>query len=405
MEHMSADALLERDSNATAPTAVRAGSPSGRRPSSGSRPKERVLESLRNAIASGEIPHGGQIESERVLAARFMVDRRTVRGALDLLVAEGLVRSNGFRLRFAESRPLMQSRMLDDTIAVLARADMFTEVPEDDGGWSRYIVFGAMRAIHRAGSHAMTVFPNEPLSRLVTEIIRSRPKGLVFPEIDNDDRADASEYRRMTDAGVALVLHGDDPEMADFDRVISDHETGAYELTKWLIAKGRKNIITLWNGELLRYYQTMRYAGYVRAMTEAGLDVVAPIVTPEEATAENDPKAARLMAGFLVEHALGPNGFDAIICDSDGTVPMLSPALKLFGKRPNIDVLMAGYDDYWPIAATRPDSFDMLPIATVNKHNIRIGETLVAHLFDRISGKLPKEPVRRLVSPTLVTAD
>ncbi|MGW9555460.1 GntR family transcriptional regulator [Nocardiopsis sp. NPDC055551] len=54
-------------------------------------PSRRIADEIREAIASGELPAGHKLESERKLAERYKSARNTAREAIRLLAEEGLV--------------------------------------------------------------------------------------------------------------------------------------------------------------------------------------------------------------------------------------------------------------------------------------------------------------------------
>jgi len=65
-----------------------------------------IADALEGDIASGALPPGAQVPTELRLAARFGVNRHTVRRALGHLVERGLVRTTQGRGTFVEIRPL-----------------------------------------------------------------------------------------------------------------------------------------------------------------------------------------------------------------------------------------------------------------------------------------------------------
>lgn len=65
-----------------------------------------IADVLAAAIGAGEFPAGGQLPTEAVLAARFGVNRHTVRRALGVLAERGLVRATRGRGTFVEPRPI-----------------------------------------------------------------------------------------------------------------------------------------------------------------------------------------------------------------------------------------------------------------------------------------------------------
>ncbi len=65
----------------------------------------RILQSLRNRIAKGEWPLGEQIPTDEELMVHFGVSRFTVRAALDVLVADGIIKRYRRRGTFVIARP------------------------------------------------------------------------------------------------------------------------------------------------------------------------------------------------------------------------------------------------------------------------------------------------------------
>src|SRR2546425_54014 len=70
---------------------------------------KQIADQLRSAIESGEYPPGEALPSEAALSGTFAVTRMTVRQALDVLKAEGLVRSEHGRGVFVRERPQVRS--------------------------------------------------------------------------------------------------------------------------------------------------------------------------------------------------------------------------------------------------------------------------------------------------------
>ena len=100
----------------------------------------------------------------------------------------------------------------------------------------------------------------------------------------------------------------------------SDHEAGAYALTKWLIGQGRKRILRFWQVAVggpseVQPWLTKLNAGYERAMRECGVSRASrgnfdPANTTLTIAREDFELQSRLMAGYLVEHLRGPNAID-----------------------------------------------------------------------------------------------
>jgi DNA-binding LacI/PurR family transcriptional regulator len=193
--------------------------------------------------------------------------------------------------------------------------------------------------------------------------------------------------------------------------VASDHETGSYELTKWLISQGRKRILRLWTThwtgpEEKREWLHQRDLGYERAMQEAGLEPLKPLeifgqVHRGPDTSETFRQEARLLAGYLIEYLTMDQPIDAVMAVSDSSVPAIAAALKLHGREPNKDILIVGYDNMWQdMSANRWEPTQ--PAATVDKRNLELGSELMRLLQERIEGSLPPQGQHRVVKPDLI---
>ena len=77
---------------------------------------KQIADSLRTAILSGELDAGARVPSEQELISRYGVARGTVRDAMDLLRAEGLVRTEHGRGSFVRDRPPVR-RLAHDRFA------------------------------------------------------------------------------------------------------------------------------------------------------------------------------------------------------------------------------------------------------------------------------------------------
>ena len=370
----------------------------------GESPRARVLREVRHWIETGTLEHDQPMPSERTLAERFGVDRRTVRGALNLLSEEGLLRGNGGKLRLVvgPSRRADNSGpgLLKDAVVVVAPTVSQLSGARIAPGWSLNVVLGAVLAVREAGLDVLTVHPERFCREIAERVAADRPHGVIVPDFNQHDRIVAcAELAR--ECGMNVVAYGDDPELATFDRVTSDHEAGAYELTRWLIGQGRRRILNVWPAPATLYWFPERRAGYERAMREAGLPVLEPVLVP---LAEGDHAfLSRLWAGHLIESLQGEGAVDAIMLVSDGHSDIVADACRCFGKVPNRDVAIVGYDNYWADLPEVPSA--TAPLATVDKLNIESGTQLVRLLLDRGAGRLPAAPQRVVVAPRLVIVE
>ena len=372
-------------------------------------PRSRVIRSLKQWIADGSLAAGEPLPSERELSDQLSVSRDTVRRAIEVLENSGVLRADGRTRLVAGTEPVSEpSGWMENAVAVVAPEG--TLIPaHHHPGWGDYILLGVIGAVRAAGKHAVTLHPDLLDEAEIGKLLQGRPFGMIFPEFFLQAKVYQAKdvIRQFAAAGVPVVAYGDSPELQQFDRVASEHEQGAFELTQWLIAQGRRRILPLWFGPRADYWIIARRAGYERAMREAGLPALdtawmAPL--PElEPTSDNFEIMSHYIAGYLPAHLGGAKPVDAIMAITDGHVPYIAAACQQFGKVPNRDVFLVGYDNY---AADMPElalNREIVgPLATVDKRNFEMGQEMVRLLMQRVAGELPDEPQRRLVAPKLI---
>ena len=376
-------------------------------------PRAVAMRQIRDWIGSGVLARGEALPAERELAKRMGLGRPAVRRALAILETQGVIQNCGGRTRVVASSSLSEptSGWMTNTI-VLVTPQVELAPFDHQPGWFEYLVIGATSAVRDNGKHVIMLHPDTLVHSEVDRILADRPLGMVFSEYSFESKVCQAKdlIPRFQAAGIPVVSYGDSPELQDVDRVTSDHESGACELTEWLIAQGRTHILPLWYGPSEEYWVKGRRAGYEKAMHQAGLppldtEWMEPLPAME-ATANNFKIRSRYIAGYLVDHLSGPQPVDAIMAMTDEHVPYIAGACRAFGKQPNVDVLLVGYDNY---AADMPELQLHLesvgPLATVDKLNYQVGQEMVRLLTDRIAGGLPSEPQCRVFKPKLVIVD
>ncbi len=375
-----------------------------------SSPKARSVRTLKQWIHQGQLLRGEQLPAENELARLLNVSRTTVRAAVKALEQEGLLRYNENRRRIIVGPAQPSGGLVADTVAILTH---LTDTPSDhlpsqaQTGWERYIQIGLIDSLRGARMHALTLHIDLLQNELIQTLIAHPPRGLVVLRPSLHPSASLELAIALRDKGVPVVFYGF-TDLAKFDTVASDSAAGCYELTNWLISRGRRRLLRVWpaspKGEKPKWLRE-RAAGFERAITEHGLELL-PVTeypnlwNPQVDTQEHFELRARLMAGYLVEHLKGPKPVDALLALTDGDCYALAAACRILGKEPNRDIAIVGYDNYWQES---PDGHweTSRPLATVDKLNISIGHELTSLLLARLKGKLPPEPQLRLIQPEL----
>lgn len=369
-------------------------------------PRMKVVHSIKKWIEDGELSHGEAIPSERTLSERLHVQRPTIRRALRILEKEGVVQTLGPRTRIVAER----NEPMAHSIVIASLAKDVTQGKKNGAGWTAAMVTAAMEAVVGGGFNMMLLHPERGTEESLRQIISGCPSGVVIPELTDKYDLHLRCSQMISAAGIPLVVYGGSPELENLDRVVSDHEQGAYELTRLLIERGRKRIVMLFDCTAEWYWVQGRIAGYKRAMAEAGLPAL-PFVsysfgalTSPPWTREYLDEQARFVVVALLDY-LGPLAkgppVDAIMLSSDGSFAPVAAACRLLGATPGKEVDIVGYDNYW-LESWEHKVEAAGPLATMDKQNIQIGTELVNLLVDRIEGKLPAEPQVRVVRPKLV---
>jgi DNA-binding LacI/PurR family transcriptional regulator len=172
-----------------------------------------------------------------------------------------------------------------------------------------------------------------------------------------------------------------------------------YELTKWVIGRGKRRVLTLWNGSTQEGWVRGRLRGYEKAMREAGLEAMEAVEMPRvQASGERQFEAAsRLAAGYLAPYLNGANPVDAIMAGSDGEAAAIGGACRILGR----EVMVVGYGNE---GGSVEDGENPMA-ATVDRKRVEMGRELVKLLMERIGGKLPQEGQRRVVRPEVVVLE
>ncbi|MGF1634928.1 MAG: GntR family transcriptional regulator [Phycisphaerae bacterium] len=365
---------------------------------------------LRQRVRTGGFSIGDVLPAERKLAESIGVARNTLRAALQQLEEEGVISQEGYRRRVRSLPPVPQG-LLSGTVGILAlRRESGTS--HRAPGWESFVEVGAMQQAREFRLNALVLHAEAlVLPQAVEELLAQPPRGIVVCSGAYRNPQVMEVIRRFRAVGLPLVAEGDPPGTEHLRRVVSDHAAGAAMLTRLIIERGRSRIVYLLpRAEDRQYWVRRRIEGYQRAMAEAGLQPIEPILTGPMIENTGDPErfevAVMQMLGYLVDHHRRFGGIDALLTASDAQVCIAAAALRKLGLVPQKDVLIAGYDNFWSELPERAFE-DTVPFATVDKDNMAIGRKLVSILMepDSSGGPTAVEVVRpRLVLPAGVAA-
>lgn len=188
---------------------------------------------------------------------------------------------------------------------------------------------------------------------------------------------DFEEYRprleKLVDQGTHFVRWGPVLEGQPGISVGCDNAQGGYEVTRHLLASGRKRIAFL--GAASSHYPEFldRYRGYEKALRETRVKTSSALQVDAITTEES---------GFQAANELLARGakFDAIVAASDLIAIGALRALQAAGLDVPRQVAVTGFDDIPAASLTNP------PLTTVMQDTRRAGELLVETLLRQIAG-------------------
>jgi len=198
---------------------------------------------------------------------------------------------------------------------------------------------------------------------------------------------DYEEYRprleRLVQQGTHFVRWGPVLTSEPGVSVGSDNSQGGYDVTRHLLAQGRRRIAFL--GHATTHYPEFfdRYRGYERALMEARVPTSTALQVDAFTTED---------AGFQATRELQLRGveFDAVVAASDLIAIGALRALQESGLDVPRDVSVVGFDDIPAASHTNP------PLTTVVQDTRRAGDLLVETLLRQIAG----DPAANSVIPT-----
>jgi LacI family transcriptional regulator len=210
-----------------------------------------------------------------------------------------------------------------------------------------------------------------------------RIDGLIIASA-GDDAVLASS---LADTREPLVIVDRNIEGLAADLVQIDHERGAYLATRHLLELGHVRIGCI-TGPVATAVSAMRVHGFIRAMTERGIDIEPTAIVESDFTGEGGQEAA----GRLFD-TVRPTAIFA--CNDMMGIGALRVAAER-GIRVPQHCSIIGFDDIELSSYTYP------ALSTVGQSVRALGEAAAQMLIERISGEMSGPTRRRVITPRLV---
>lgn len=232
------------------------------------------------------------------------------------------------------------------------------------------IIKGAQDEAWRSGSFLLIAASEgqpELESMAIERLLEQRVEGLIFASSTHVEMA----LPPSLDGVPTILVHATD-RRGLVPSIVPDEESGGALATRRLLEAGRRRIglVNLEEGTLAA---RGRFDGYVRTLTEYGVDYDPELVVHAGGTADDGYEtAARLLAL--------PHPPDALFCATDRMAMGAYEAIKERGLRIPQDVAVVGFDDQELIAAfLRPKLTTVaLPFTSMGSQAVSLLAALIA---------------------------
>ena len=320
---------------------------------------------LRDEIRNGQYASGQMLPTEEQLTERFSASRQTIRQALSLLVAEGLIS----KLRGSGSRVHLQGDLpRSGNIAVIA-----TYI-------SDYIFPGILReaeSVLAANKYTaiLAATRNSVYNErnILTDLLAKPIDGMLVEgtktALPNPNR---DLYSRFMERKIPIVFfNGYYPDLSGTVSVYADNFGGGYALVQYLLRSGHKTIAGIFKSDDIQGHQ--RYSGYLTALRDANCLISDSSVFWY--TTENKHEL------FTEELAQKIAECSAVVCYNDEVAFRLIPLLQAHGIRIPQDVSVVSFDN------SSLSDISPVKITSLSYGHQNIGRTSAELLMRRIAGE------------------
>ncbi|MCX7934565.1 MAG: LacI family transcriptional regulator [Planctomycetota bacterium] len=365
------------------------------------------MEIIRSWLQEGILAPGMMIPPEREIAKALGTSQATVQRAFRELENQGTLERISSHKRIVSRNAVRFASIAAQTMAVCTSCSA-QDAQRLSKTWESGRLFGVLSEMQDIGYNSFQFAPSSLNALKINQLCRASFSAFLFPEGCQPETLTLAEKLRA--AGVPVVFFGDDPDLAGYDRITSDHAAGAEKIVRWLISRGRRRLVwvTLRQGAQSPWWLKDREAGIYRALTAERLELLQhlelPYFPPSAAhthwPAEAHEFYIKYLMGSMVLLLQEKKPPDALILTTDGLLEAAAEVCGRLGFSIGQDMLLAGYDNYWQNNWTRGGK-PVAPAVTVDKRNEETGREMVRLARDRLAGRLPSEAVCRKIEPEL----
>ena len=291
------------------------------------------------------------------------------------------------------ARSLTQNRSKIIGVALKCRKDKYSNLIADPFFGE---LIGALEAEIRARGYFMMIYISNEISEVIRNILTWNVDGLILVGMLHDDFIRIkSRYKKPT-----ILIDSYAPrEIMNYVNIGLEDEEGAYQMTRYLLEMGHRQIAFL--ADNMEGVDYIRYLGHQRALEENGLEIQEKnllIFHPGMVERESS----------LQELYYKAKNYTAFMCCSDYYAVLLMNYFMDRGIRIPEDLSITGFDDNLMSRIIRP------ALTTVGQDVTKKGQLAVDYMLKMIQGvefsewnvKLPtKIVIRDSVRPVALQDD
>ena len=332
-----------------------------------------VADVLRRDIASGVYRDGDTLLTEAELKDKFGVSRQTVRQAISLLEADGLVLRRRGSGTYVTHGPRKRNGLLNVGVLTTYITDyIFPSIVRGiESVLSAENCMMSLSATYNRTDHERALlqrFLDTPMDGLIIEGTKT---ALPNPNI--------ALYERLLERNIPFVfINGYYPELPRAVHVITDDASGGRMAAKLLIDKGYKRIGGVFKSDDMQGH--LRYRGFSEALQDVGLPVCDESVcwfTTENKRRFLQDETGKAFLCKLTERT------DALVCYNDEIALYIMDSLKALGVSVPRDLSIVSFDNSAYAGICHPK------LTTLDHPKDAFGREAATRLLQLIAGEKP----------------
>ena len=341
---------------------------------------QRILETVKQQIESGEYLPGHRLPTDLELVKHFDASRPTVAKALQELEKRGMIvrrPGSGTYVQFTENT--LRFGLL---IPGLGTTEIFgpicAEMARAAKKHQHSLLWGA-----NSPANATPEVRTQVALELAAEFCRDKVGGVFFAPLELiHDKDDVNQriIQQFNQANIPIVLLDRDfavyPERSHYDLVGIDNRRAGYVVTNHLIQQGCQRLLFAAKPRSAPTIES-RIAGFAEAMLKNDLPLSAQSVFRWNS---HDLRS--------LSERLKQDTYDGIVCGNDATAGEILIALNEIGYDVPKQIKVTGIDDVEYAKLLR------VPLTTVRQPCTEIGEVAFQVMLDRLSN--PQAPYREI---------